>query len=275
MSLVRVEGVTKQYQLGNQTVVALHDITLSFDEGVFLAIAGPSGSGKTTLLNIIGCIDTPTTGKIFIDDADVTGRSADALADLRARTTGFIFQSFNLFPVLTAAENVEYPLLNLPEISREERQRRVKKFLGVVGLERFADHKPNQLSGGQRQRVAIARALAIKPRIVLADEPTANLDRKTGESILSLMKDINRHYGTTFIFSTHDRRVMAMADRLIRIEDGQVSSLGLKVNEKWQTVKPDNRDNGFQGGKYERKVETNDLGHHAGRSDGGGHSEGR
>lgn len=275
MSLVRVEGVTKQYQLGNQTVVALHDITLSFDEGVFLAIAGPSGSGKTTLLNIIGCIDTPTTGKIFIDDADVTGRSADALADLRARTTGFIFQSFNLFPVLTAAENVEYPLLNLPEISREERQQRVKKFLGVVGLERFADHKPNQLSGGQRQRVAIARALAIRPRIILADEPTANLDRKTGESILSLMKDINRHYGTTFIFSTHDRRVMAMADRLIRIEDGQVSSLGLKVNEKWKTVRPNNRDNGFQGDKHESKVGPDDMGHHAGRNDGGGHSGGR
>jgi putative ABC transport system ATP-binding protein len=274
MSLVRVEGVTKQYQLGNQTVVALHDITLSFDEGVFLAIAGPSGSGKSTLLNIIGCIDTPTTGKIFIDDVDVTGRSADELADLRARTTGFIFQSFNLFPVLTAAENVEYPLLNLPEISREERKQRVKKFLGVVGLERFADHKPNQLSGGQRQRVAIARALAIKPRIVLADEPTANLDRKTGESILSLMKDINRHYGTTFIFSTHDRRVMAMADRLIRIEDGQVSSLGLKVNEKWQTVRPDNRDNGFRGGKHESKVGTGNLDNHAGRNDGGGHSGG-
>lgn len=275
MSLVRVEGVTKQYQLGNQTVVALHDITLSFDEGVFLAIAGPSGSGKTTLLNIIGCIDTPTTGKIFIDDADVTGRSADALADLRARTTGFIFQSFNLFPVLTAAENVEYPLLNLPEISREERQQRVKKFLGVVGLERFADHKPNQLSGGQRQRVAIARALAIRPRIILADEPTANLDRKTGESILNLMKDINRHYGTTFIFSTHDRRVMAMADRLIRIEDGQVSSLGLKVNETWKTVRPNNRDNGFQGDKHESKVGPDDMGNHAGRNDGGGHSGGR
>ena len=274
MSLVRVEGVTKQYQLGNQAVVALHDITLSFDEGVFLAIAGPSGSGKTTLLNIIGCIDTPTTGKIFIDDAEVTGLSADALADLRARTTGFIFQSFNLFPVLTAAENVEYPLLNLPEVSREERQQRVKKFLGVVGLERFADHKPNQLSGGQRQRVAIARALAIKPRIILADEPTANLDRKTGESILGLMKDINRHYGTTFIFSTHDRRVMAMADRLIRIEDGQVSSLGLKVNEKWQTVRPNNMDNGFRGGKHESKVGAGDMGNHAGRSDGGGHSGG-
>jgi putative ABC transport system ATP-binding protein len=249
MSLVRVEGVTKEYQLGEQKVVALHDITLSFEEGVFLAIAGPSGSGKTTLLNIIGCIDTPTTGKVFIDDVEVTGRSADALADLRARTTGFIFQSFNLFPVLTAAENVEYPLLNLPEISREERQQRVNKFLAVVGLERFADHKPNQLSGGQRQRVAIARALAIKPRIVLADEPTANLDRKTGESILNLMKDINRHYGTTFIFSTHDRRVMAMADRLIRIEDGQVSSLGLKVDEHWKTVKPNKRGEEMQGEK--------------------------
>ena len=238
MSLVRVEGVTKEYQLGEQKVVALHDITLSIEEGVFLAIAGPSGSGKTTLLNIIGCIDTPTTGKVFIDDVEVTGRSPNELADLRAHTTGFIFQSFNLFPVLTAAENVEYPLLNLPEISREQRQKRVAKFLAVVGLERFADHKPNQLSGGQRQRVAIARALAIKPRIVLADEPTANLDRQTGESILNLMKDINRHYGTTFIFSTHDRRIMAMADRLIRIEDGRVASLAMKVNKQWRSVRP-------------------------------------
>jgi putative ABC transport system ATP-binding protein len=238
MSLVRVESVTKAYQLGEQKVVALHDITLSFEEGVFLAIAGPSGSGKTTLLNIIGCIDIPTTGKVFIDDIEVTGRTADELADLRAHATGFIFQTFNLFPVLTAAENVEYPLLNLPEISREERRKRVAKFLAVVGLERYADHKPNQLSGGQRQRVAIARALAIKPRIVLADEPTANLDRKTGQSILSLMKDINRRYGTTFIFSTHDRRIMAMADRLVRIEDGRIASLGLKVDEKWKSVKP-------------------------------------
>jgi len=238
MSLVRVEGVTKEYILGDQKVVALHNITLSFEEGVFLAIAGPSGSGKTTLLNIIGCIDTPTTGKVFIDDIEVTGRSPDQLADLRARTTGFIFQTFNLFPVLTAAENVEYPLLQLPEVSREERRRRVAKYLAVVGLERYADHRPNQLSGGQRQRVAIARALAIKPRIVLADEPTANLDSQTGNSILALMKDINRHYGTTFIFSTHDRRVMAMADRLIRIEDGRVAMLGLKHKDEWKLVKP-------------------------------------
>lgn len=238
MSLVRVEGVTKEYLLGEQKVVALEDITLSIEEGVFLAIAGPSGSGKTTLLNLIGCIDNPTQGKVFIDDVEVTGRSPNQLADLRARTTGFIFQTFNLFPVLTAEENVEYPLLQLPEISREERHKRVRKFLKVVGLERYAKHMPNQLSGGQRQRVAIARALVINPRIVLADEPTANLDSKTGESILNLMKDVNRRYGTTFIFSTHDRRVMAMADRLIRIEDGRVTKLGIKTDQKWKSVRP-------------------------------------
>lgn len=238
MSLVRVEGVTKIYKLGDQEVVALDNITLSFDEGVFLAIAGPSGSGKTTLLNIIGCIDTPTRGKVFIDDKEVTGRTTDELADFRARTTGFIFQTFNLFPVLTAAENVEYPLLQRPEISKEERRKRVSKYLSVVGLEKYADHVPNQLSGGQRQRVAIARALAISPRIVLADEPTANLDSKTGESILALMKEINRQFGTTFIFSTHDRKVMSMADRLIRIEDGHVAMLGMKVDDRWKLVRP-------------------------------------
>jgi putative ABC transport system ATP-binding protein len=241
MSLVRIDGVTKTYQLGEQQVVALDNITLSFDEGVFLAIAGPSGSGKTTLLNIIGCIDTPSTGKVYLDDVEVTGRSADALADLRARTTGFIFQTFNLFPVLSAAENVEYPLLQLPEIDRAERRRRVARYLQVVGLERYADHLPNQLSGGQRQRVAIARALAIHPRIVLADEPTANLDSKTGESILQLMKEINRQLGTTFIFSTHDRRVMSMADRLIRIEDGRVVMLAMKVDDKWKKARLDTR----------------------------------
>lgn len=223
MSLVRVEGVTKVYQLGEQNVVALDNITVSIDEGVFLAIAGPSGSGKTTLLNIIGCIDNPTRGKVFIDDAEVTGRSADALADMRARTIGFIFQTFNLFPVLTAAENVEYPLLQLPGLSRARRLEAVVHYLSIVGLERYADHKPNQLSGGQRQRVAIARALAINPRIVLADEPTANLDSATGKNILALMKDINRQFGTTFIFSTHDPHVMSMADRLVLMEDGKVA----------------------------------------------------
>ncbi len=177
MSVVRVEHVSKDYLLGEQTVPALKDITLAIEPGVFLAIAGPSGSGKTTLLNLIGCIDTPTHGKIFINDQDVSGKTPDQLADLRARTIGFIFQTFNLLPVLTAAENVEYPLLQRPDIDKASRKKRVDYFLELVGLTAFAHHRPNQLSGGQRQRVAIARALAIHPSIVLADEPTANLDR--------------------------------------------------------------------------------------------------
>ncbi|MEF8729656.1 MAG: ABC transporter ATP-binding protein [Accumulibacter sp.] len=233
MKVVRIEHVYKDYLLGEQKVQALKDITLSFDPGVFLAIAGPSGSGKTTLLNLIGCIDTPTSGKIYINDQDVSGRTPDQLADLRARTIGFIFQTFNLLPVLSAAENVEYPLLQRKDLSREERQRRVAHFLEIVGLSRYASHRPNQLSGGQRQRVAIARALAIRPAIVLADEPTANLDHKTGEEILLLMKRINRKLKTTFIFSTHDKRVIAKADRLVRVEDGAISLLGMRKDAKW------------------------------------------
>jgi len=222
MAIVRVDNVSKHYQLGEQRVQALNDVSISVDEGVFLAIAGPSGSGKSTLLNIIGCIDTADSGRVEINGHDVTGRNPDQLADLRARTIGFIFQTFNLLPVLSARENVEYPLLQLPELTHAQRAERVAYYLEMVGLERYADHRPNQLSGGQRQRVAIARALATHSRVVLADEPTANLDRRTGESILSLMKEINHHSGTTFIFSTHDNRVMEMADELVRIEDGQI-----------------------------------------------------
>lgn len=236
MSVVRVEHVCKDYLLGGQKVQALKDISLAIEPGVFMAIAGPSGSGKTTLLNLIGCIDTPSSGKIYINDQDVTDRTPDQLADLRARTIGFIFQTFNLLPVLSAAENVEYPLLQRSDVSALERKRRAAYFLDVVGLSKYADHRPNQLSGGQRQRVAIARALAIQPSIVLADEPTANLDRVTGQEILFLMKEINRHLNTTFIFSTHDRRVMAMADRLIKVEDGTISMLGVRIKDKWTTV---------------------------------------
>lgn len=237
MSVVRLEHVCKDYLLGDQKVQALKDITLSFDPGVFLAIAGPSGSGKTTLLNLIGCIDTPTSGSIFINDQDVSGRTSDELADLRSRTIGFIFQTFNLLPVLSAAENVEYPLLQRRDVSESERKKRVDYFLDIVGLSKFADHRPNQLSGGQRQRVAIARALAILPSIVLADEPTANLDHHTGEEILLLMKQINRAFNTTFIFSTHDKRVIAKADRLIRVEDGEVSALGVRSESKWSLAR--------------------------------------
>ena len=237
MSVVRIEHVYKDYRLGDQKVQALKDITLSFDSGVFLAISGPSGSGKTTLLNLIGCIDTPTSGKVYINDQDVSGRTPDQLADLRGRTIGFIFQTFNLLPVLSAAENVEYPLLQRKDVTREERQKRVAYFLDIVGLSKFADHRPNQLSGGQRQRVAIARALVIFPSIVLADEPTANLDRKTGEEILLLMKKINRAFNTTFIFSTHDKRVIAKADRLVRVNDGEIYALGVRSDEKWSLAR--------------------------------------
>ena len=234
--VVEIERVTKEYRLGEHTVLALDDVTLTVERGVFLAIAGPSGSGKSTLLNIIGCIDTPSKGKVAIAGHDVSGRTPDQLANLRARNIGFVFQTFNLFPVLTAFENVEYPLLQMPELDKEDRAERVQAMLQMVGLDKFAKHRPNQLSGGQRQRVAIARALVTKPEIVLADEPTANLDHKTGEGILALMRDINRRSRTTFIFSTHDKKVIDAADRLVTIEDGVMRLLGVRKDGQWQTT---------------------------------------
>jgi putative ABC transport system ATP-binding protein len=237
VSVVRIDRVSKHYRLGDQLVTALHEVSLNIEEGVFLAIAGPSGSGKSTLLNLIGCIDTPSTGRVEIDGVDTSGRTPDGLADLRARSIGFVFQTFNLLSVLTAEENVEYPLLQMREMNRAQRSKRVTEMLELVGLGRYRDHRPNQLSGGQRQRVAIARALVTRPRIVLADEPTANLDHRTGEGLLTLMKDINRRYGTTFIFSTHDKKVMVKADRLVRIEDGRVYQLGLRTESGWTFVR--------------------------------------
>lgn len=236
MPIVQVENVSKRYRLGDQLVDALRNVSLAIEPGVFLAIAGPSGSGKSTLLNIIGCIDTPSDGRVVINGKDVSGQSPDQLADLRARTIGFIFQTFNLLPVLSAEENVEYPLLNLRELSKAERRERVRYYLEMVGLKKYGEHRPNQLSGGQRQRVAIARALATHSKVVLADEPTANLDRKTGESILRLMREINQKFGTTFVFSTHDKRVMNMANRLVRIEDGRILAMGVKTDGKWLFV---------------------------------------
>jgi putative ABC transport system ATP-binding protein len=236
MNLVRMQNVTKQYQVGDERVRALDHVSLSIDAGVFLAVAGPSGSGKSTLLNLIGCIDVPTSGKLYIDGEDVSGKTPDQLAELRARTIGFIFQSFNLFPVLSAEENVEYPLLQFPELSRDERKARVRDLLEKVGLRKYVRHRPNQLSGGQRQRVAIARALATHPKLVLADEPTANLDHRTADGILELMKQFNRSLATTFIFSTHDKRVMAKADRLVRIADGRIQSLGIQNDSGWLII---------------------------------------
>jgi putative ABC transport system ATP-binding protein len=221
-AIVEVQAVSKEYSLGKQSVTALRDISLMIDEGEFMALAGPSGSGKSTLLNLIGCIDTPTSGSILIEGRDISGKTPDELADLRLNKLGFVFQTFNLLPVLSAWENVEYPLLQQRDMDKKTRQERVRHYLNVVGLERYTHHRPNELSGGQRQRVAIARALATRPGIVLADEPTANLDHKTGEGILRLMKALNQEEGTTFIFSTHDVQVMEMADRVIKLADGQI-----------------------------------------------------
>jgi putative ABC transport system ATP-binding protein len=227
MEVVRFENVSKFYNLGNQRVEALTTIDLTIEESDFLAIAGPSGSGKSTLLNLIGCIDIPSSGDVFIAGNRVGDQTPDQLANLRARTIGFIFQTFNLLPVLSAEENVEYPLLQFKEISKNERRERVRHFLNIVGLEKFAHHRPNELSGGQRQRVAIARALVTRPKIVLADEPTANLDHKTGASILELMRLVNRIQKTTFVFSTHDVSVMRMANRLVHVQDGKIVRQGV------------------------------------------------
>lgn len=233
MPVVQLEQITKQYRLGDHLVKAVDDVSLTIEAGGFVAIAGPSGSGKSTLLNIIGLIDTVTQGRVFVAGHEVSGQTPDQLADLRARNIGFIFQTFNLLPVLTAEENVEYPLLQMEEIAKEERRERVTRLLELVQLAKFAKHRPNQLSGGQRQRVAIARALVTQPEIVLADEPTANLDHATGQGILALMKAINRKLGTTFIFSTHDQKVIDVAERLVGIEDGRLRYLGLKKDGKW------------------------------------------
>ena len=232
MPIVRIEKVSKRYRLGKQEVEALKNVDLEVEQGEFIALAGPSGSGKTTLLNLIGCIDSPTSGFIYINNVCVSGQTPDQLADLRARTIGFIFQTFNLLPVLSAEENIEYPLLQF-KMNKAKRKDIVDGYLKIVELQKFARHRPNELSGGQRQRVAIARALATRPRIVLADEPTANLDHKTGEGILQLMKHINRITKTTFIFSTHDPTIMEMSNRLIKINDGEITNPG--VASPWRS----------------------------------------
>jgi putative ABC transport system ATP-binding protein len=217
---VRVEDVSKEYLLGRTLVPALRGVTLSVEPGEFMAVAGPSGSGKSTLLNLMGCLDHPTSGRVLIDGQDVASLGDDARSDLRAHKIGFIFQTFNLIPVLSALENVEFPLLM--RRGRDHTRERALGALEQVGLREFARHRPDELSGGQRQRVAAARALVTDPAIVLADEPTANLDSTTGDALVSLMLEINRRQGTTFIFSTHDPRVMGHAHRIVSLADGKV-----------------------------------------------------
>jgi len=219
--VVRLDHIARAYRVGALSIPAVRDISLEIQARLFTVIVGPSGSGKTTLLNMIGCIDVPDSGRVEIRGEDVLRLSDNALADFRARTIGYVFQSFNLIPVLSAFENVEYPLLLL-NMPAAERRRRTLAMLEEVGLADQARQRPNELSGGQKQRVAIARALIKEPALVLADEPTANLDSVTGASIIALMRRMQEAFSTSFVFCTHDPRLMAEADRTFSIRDGML-----------------------------------------------------
>ena len=225
MPAVSLSDVRKIYPLGKTEVHAVNGVSFEIDEGDFVSIAGPSGSGKTTILNMIGCIDTPTSGTVRVMETDTAGLTDRAVTDLRHQVLGFIFQSFNLIPVLDVTENVEFPLLiGQARVPKAQRADWVGYLIDAVGLDEHRDHRPAELSGGQRQRVAIARALANKPRIVLADEPTANLDSETSEQIIELMKRMNAELGTTFIFSTHKPAIVDIADHVIRLRDGVITA---------------------------------------------------
>jgi len=224
MSIAKLENIHKVYHIGKIDFPALRGISFSIEEGEFLSIAGPSGSGKTTVLNLLGCLDKPSQGKIFLEEKDITALPTAKLADVRRKNIGFVFQTFNLIPVLTAMENVEFPLILEGRHDTKERLRQTEDILTEVGLKDFLHRRPNEMSGGQQQRVAVARALVKKPKLVLADEPTANLDSVTGEEILQLMLELNQKTTTTFVFSTHDKMVMDFARRIIRLRDGKIES---------------------------------------------------
>ncbi|NJC87365.1 MAG: ABC transporter ATP-binding protein [Desulfuromonas sp.] len=223
MTLITLANVFKTYRHGSLEVPALVDFSLVIDSGEFTVLAGPSGSGKTTVLNLVGGLDRPTSGTVTVDNLDVGGAPAGILADYRLRRVGFIFQSYNLIPVLTAAENAEFTLM-LQKVPRPERRRRVVALFHELGIAGLEERRPSDLSGGQQQRVAIARALAAFPGVVLADEPTANLDSHTAEELLDLMRDLNTRRGVTFLFSSHDDRVIGRARRVVRLEDGRLAS---------------------------------------------------
>ena len=221
MEVIQVENATKIYHIGEVATHALDGVSLSIQPGEFTALVGPSGSGKTTLLQLMGCLDRPNSGVVRIDGKDVTRFNANQRADLRREVIGFIFQFFALVPVLNAYENIEMPLL-LNGVGAKERSERVMELLDAVGLTDRARHRPDQMSGGQQQRVAIARALATRPLLVLADEPTANLDTANGEQAMEIMQRLNQQTGTAFIFATHDPRVMAYARRIVELRDGRI-----------------------------------------------------
>jgi len=219
--IVKVRGLTRTYHQGAVTVNALHGVDLDIGRGEFTALMGPSGSGKTTLLNLVGGLDRPTAGSIELDGHELASLSPRALADLRLERIGFVFQAYNLIPVLTAAENAEF-VLELRGVPRAERRARVRETLASVGLAGLEDRRPDELSGGQQQRVAVARAIASRPSLVLADEPTANLDSRSAHELIALMERLNAELGLTFVFATHDPKVKAAARRVVWMEDGEI-----------------------------------------------------
>ena len=224
MVMIELINVTKVYKTGRFEVIALNNVSMKIEDGEFIAIMGPSGSGKTTLLNLIGCLDKPTKGKIMIDGIDTSQLTDKQLTELRRDKIGFIFQQYYLIPTLTALENVELPMI-FKGIPRSERIRRAKELLSLVGLEREMNRMPNELSGGQQQRVAIARALANDPSILLCDEPTGNLDRKSGKVVMDLIKKLNEERGVTVVLVTHDAEVARYAERVVRIVDGRITDV--------------------------------------------------
>jgi putative ABC transport system ATP-binding protein len=221
-NIIEIRGLTKIYQQGRVQVQALRGVDLNIEAGEFTAICGPSGSGKTTLLNLIGALDTPTAGHVKVGGRDLAGMKGGQLANLRLHKVGFVFQAYNLVPVLSAWENAEFVML-LQHVPADERKKRLTELFRRVGLEGMEKRRPAELSGGQQQRVAVARAVAAKPELVLADEPTANLDSATGSALLDMMRELNEKQGVTFVFSTHDQRVMDRAKRIIVLQDGKIA----------------------------------------------------
>lgn len=222
MEILRTENLNKTYEDNGVPVEALKDIDLTINKGEYLVIAGPSGSGKTTLLNLLGALDKPTTGKVYFEGNDIGVKSKKELSEFRLKKLGFIFQAFNLIPVLTALENIEFSmmLLGIPE---KERNEKALSLMDELGIRELADKRPNEMSGGQQQRVAVARAIVNNPYVVLADEPTANLDSKTGSNLLDLMERMNKEKNITFVFSSHDKQVIDRAKRLVKLRDGKIS----------------------------------------------------
>jgi putative ABC transport system ATP-binding protein len=232
LELIIGQELSKDYQMGEVTINALRGLDFSIGEGAFVSFVGPSGSGKTTLLNLIGCLDKPSAGRLMVAGMDVSSFSKTDAATFRGTHIGFIFQDFNLIPVLTVFENIEYPLLMVQNVPPAERKRRVMGLLDAVGMAEQKNKYPDQISGGQKQRVAVARALVTNPELVLADEPTANLDHKTAYMVIDLMKRMRDEFKTTFIFSTHDQKIVGEAEVLYMLEDGELAGRRIKGGEK-------------------------------------------